>query len=117
MSDPAHPRRLRPARMPLASTVVISRGGDSWTGDLEDISATGALVVRPRGWDGAIGELFVLDILIGAHFDLHLEATVKRLTAEHIGFGYARIPTHKEVPLWSLLGSYADRLEPFGEDD
>ncbi|HET6545550.1 MAG TPA: PilZ domain-containing protein [Rhodanobacteraceae bacterium] len=102
--------------MPLSSTVLISRGGDSWTADVEDISATGALVARPRDWNGAVGELFVLDILIGAHFDLHLEATVRRLTAEHIGFAYARIPEDKEVPLWSLLGSYADRLEPFGDD-
>jgi len=25
----------------------------------------------------------------------------------------ARIPAEKEVPLWNLLGGYADKLEPF----
>ena len=28
---------------------------------------------------------------------------------------YARIPPDKEVPLWNLLGGYADKLEPFDD--
>jgi hypothetical protein len=52
-------------------------------------------------------------MMIGADLNIHLEATVARVTDGHIGFAYTRIPADKEVPLWNLLGGYADRLEHF----
>ncbi|MGA9340720.1 MAG: PilZ domain-containing protein [Rhodanobacteraceae bacterium] len=104
--------KARYARKPLCSTVLMNRGGDSWFADTQDISATGMLVDRPRTWAGAVGDLFVLDLLIGEDFCLHMEATVARLTSDQIGFAYARIPENKEIPLWRLLGAYADRIEP-----
>jgi len=99
--------------MPIQSTVLLSRGADSWTTDIEDISASGVLVRRPPGWAYCAGDLFVLDMMIGADLNIHLEATVARITSEHIGFAYTRIPSDKEAPLWNLLGGYADRLEYF----
>ena len=60
-----------------------------------------------------VGALFALDMMIGDNLNIHLEATVARVTAEHIGFAYTRIPPDKEIPLWNLLGGYADRLEYF----
>ena len=103
----------RSARMPMQSTVLLSRGADAWTTDIEDISASGVLVRRPDGWAHPIGALFALDMMIGADLNIHLEATVARVTAEHVGFAYTRIPPDKEIPLWNLLGGYADRLEYF----
>jgi hypothetical protein len=103
----------RSARMPMQSTVLLSRGADAWTTDIEDISASGVLVRRPGGWVHPIGALFALDMMIGDHLNIHLEATVARVTEEHIGFAYTRIPPDKEIPLWNLLGGYADRLEYF----
>ncbi|HVT32129.1 MAG TPA: PilZ domain-containing protein [Rhodanobacteraceae bacterium] len=103
----------RSARMPIQSTVLLSRGADAWTTDIEDISASGVLVRKPDGWAYAIGTLFALDMMIGADLNIHVEATVARVTDEHIGFAYTRIPADKEVPLWNLLGGYADRLEYF----
>ncbi|HJT99060.1 MAG TPA: PilZ domain-containing protein [Rhodanobacteraceae bacterium] len=103
----------RSARMPMQSTVLLSRGADAWTTDIEDISASGVLVRRPEGWAYAVGELFALDMMIGADLNINLEATVARVTDEHVGFAYTRIPADKEVPLWNLLGGYADRLEYF----
>ena len=103
----------RSARMPMHSTVLLSRGSDSWTTDIEDISATGVLVQRPPAWAYPAGALFVLDMMIGDDLNIHVEATVARATAQHIGFAYTRIPSDKEVPLWNLLGGYADRLEYF----
>jgi hypothetical protein len=105
--------RARSARMPMQSTVLLSRGADAWTTDIEDISASGVLVRRPDGWSHPIGALFALDMMIGDDLNIHLEATVARVTAEHIGFAYTRIPPDKEIPLWNLLGGYADRLEYF----
>jgi len=103
----------RSARMPMQSTVLLSRGADAWTTDIEDISASGVLVRRPDGWSHAIGSLFALDMMIGDDLNIHVEASVARVTADHIGFAYTRIPPDKEIPLWNLLGGYADRLEHF----
>ena len=103
----------RSARMPMQSTVLLSRGADAWTTDIEDISASGVLVRRPDGWAHGVGELFALDMMIGENLNIHVEATVARVTPEHIGFAYTRIPADKEIPLWNLLGGYADRLEYF----
>jgi hypothetical protein len=103
----------RSARMPMQSTVLLSRGADAWTTDIEDISASGVLVRKPDAWAHGVGELFALDMMIGDNLNIHLEATVARVTEEHIGFAYTRIPSDKEVPLWNLLGGYADRLEYF----
>ena len=99
--------------MPIQSTVLLSRGADAWTTDIEDISASGVLVRKPQGWTYGVGELFVLDMMIGPDLNIHLEATVARVAGEHIGFAYTRIPSDKEQPLWNLLGGYADRLEYF----
>jgi PilZ domain-containing protein len=107
----------RSARMPMQSTVLLSRGADAWTTDIEDISASGVLVRRPDAWGHGVGELFALDMMIGDDLNIHLEATVARITAEHIGFAYTRIPADKEIPLWNLLGGYADRLEYFPVTD
>lgn len=104
---------VRPARMAIQSTVLLSRGGDSWTSDIEDISATGVLVHKPAGWKASVGDLFALDMMIGDDLNIHLEATVARVTEHCVGFAYSRIPSDKEVPLWNLLGGYADRLEYF----
>ena len=103
----------RSARMPMQSTVLLSRGADAWTTDIEDISASGVLVRKPDGWAYGVGALFALDMMIGDNLNIHVEASVARVTDEHIGFAYTRIPADKEIPLWNLLGGYADRLEYF----
>lgn len=104
---------LRPARMAIRSAVFISRGGECWDGEIENISATGVLVGRPHGWTGTVGEVFSLDMLIGDELNIHVEARLARTTETQLGFAYERIPEDKEIPLWSLLGGYADSVEPY----
>jgi hypothetical protein len=103
---------MRHARMPISSAVLMMRAGESWSTDMVDISATGVMVRRPFDWRGALGDRYVLDMLIGADLNIHLEASVARITEWHIGFAYERIPADKEAPLWELLGRYADSIEP-----
>lgn len=100
--------RPRHSRMPIRSVVLISQGPLSWTSEVENISATGVLVLRPAGWHGAPGDTCVLDLLLGEELHINLEACVVRLSADHIGFEYTRIPENKEAELWSLLGRHAD---------
>ncbi len=102
---------VRHARMPINSAVFMMRGGESWSTDMVDISATGVMLRRPFDWRGAPGDRYVLDMMVGPELNIHLEATVARITDWHVGFAYERIPADKEAPLWDLLGSYADQIE------
>jgi PilZ domain len=105
------PEQLRPARMRIETTVLMSRGDESHPTELVDISATGVLLRRPLGWRGEIGESWILDMIFGHDLHIHLEAQVARVSERHLGFAYTRIPEDKQVPLWNLLGGYADILE------
>jgi len=109
--DNVVPERLRPARMQIESMALMSRHGDSHASELVDISATGALLRRPLEWNGEVGQDWVLDMIIGKDLHIHLEATIVRISEHHIGFSYSRIPEDKQVPLWNLLGGYADIRE------
>lgn len=106
---------LRHARMKSQIAVLMSRRGDVWATELEDISATGALITRPTNWKGEPGDLWVLDMLFQENLNIHLEARVARVSADCIGFAFARIPEDKQAPLWELLGGYADALEPWSD--
>lgn len=110
---PAAPasEQVRPARMSIATTVLMSRGDQSHSSELMDISATGALVRRPPDWQGQAGQRWVLDLIFGHDLHIHLEAEVARVSMQNIGFAYTHIPEDKQVPLWNLLGGYADILE------
>lgn len=114
MSEAGDARRIRHARMPITSMVLISTGPSSWTSEIENISATGVLVARPEDWRITAGQPCALDLLIGEDLHIHLEAHVARVTAHHIAFEYTRIPEDKEVALWSLLGRFADGLDEPG---
>ena len=103
---------MRHARMPLNSAVLLIRAGESWSTDMVDISATGVMVKRPFDWRGELGDLYVLDMVVSAHDNIHFEARVARITDWHVGFAYESIPADKEAPLWNLLGRYADAIEP-----
>jgi hypothetical protein len=103
---------MRHARMPISSAVFMMHGGDSWSTDMVDISATGVMVRRPFDWRGKLGDHYSLDMMVGAELNIHLEANVARITDWHIGFAYDRIPADKEAPLWNLLGGFADSVEP-----
>lgn len=108
---------LRHARMKIDSAALISHRHGAWSSELEDISATGVRVSRPADWSGEVGDRVTLDMLVGDTLNIHVEATVARISANHIGIAYDRIPEDKEAPLWNLLGGYADTLEPWDEDD
>lgn len=104
-------RHQRHARMPIRSIVLISMGPLSWITEVENISATGLLACRPEEWCASAGEACVLDLLVGDDLHIHLEASVTRVTPEHVGFAYTSIPEDKEHALWSLLGEYADYMD------
>lgn len=103
----------RHARLHLVSAVLVSRGADSASSEMVDISATGLCVRRPEDWRGQPGQLWTLDLLLEGDDHIHLEATYVRETEQKICFEFTRIPEDRQIPLWNLLGGYADRLEMF----
>lgn len=106
---------LRHARMVRQTAVLMSRRGDVWQTDLEDISATGVRLARPTGWHGRPGEVWVLDMLFGDTVNVHVMAEVVRADGGYIAAAFARIPEDTQAALWNLLGGYADTLEPWDE--
>ncbi len=108
--------KMRHARMKIESAAWISHGSEAWSCVLEDISATGVRVRRPDGWRGKVGDHVSMDMLVGDSLNIHVQAVVARISSDSVGFAYDRIPPDKEVPLWNLLGGYADTLEPWDED-
>jgi hypothetical protein len=107
------PGPLRPARMRIETTVLMSHGAQSHPTELVDISATGLLLRRPLGWRGENDQVWILDMIFGLDLHIHLEARVVRTSMRHIGLTYSFIPEDKQAPLWNLLGGYADTLEPW----
>ena len=107
---------VRHARMIRQTAVLMSRRGDVWQTDLADISATGVRLARPTGWHGRPGDVWVLDMLFGDDVNVHVMAEVVRVAGSHVALAFARIPEDTQHALWTLLGGYADTLEPWDED-
>ena len=107
---------VRHARMVRQTAVLMSRRGDVWQTDLADISATGVRLARPAGWHGQPGDVWVLDMLFGDDANIHVMAEVVRFDGANIALAFARIPEDTQQALWTLLGGYADTLEPWDED-
>lgn len=107
---------VRHARMVRQTAVLMSRRGDVWQTDLADISATGARLSRPAGWQGELGDTWVLDMLFSDDVNVHVMAEVVRVGAACIGFEFVRIPEETQQLLWAQLGGYADTLEPWDQN-
>lgn len=103
----------RHARRHVVSAVLLSRGAESAPSEMVDISATGLCVRRPEQWQGAPGQLWTLDLLLEGDAHVNLEATCVRETEHKLCFEFTRIPEDRQIPLWNLLGGYADRVEAF----
>ena len=82
--DGGGPEQLRPARMQIETTVLMSSNGESHPTELVDISATGALLRRPLGWSGHAGQSWVLDMIFGNNLHIHLESVLAR-DSRHVG--------------------------------
>lgn len=105
------PSCRRPARLRVHAALLVMRAVEAWSSEVENISASGLLMLRPRGWTGKLGDEFVLDVVLGDGPSLYLTARVTRQDDFHVGFAYLAIPPEKEEALWSLLGAYADKWD------
>lgn len=110
-SDESSRRFVRHSRMHIRLVALISMGARSWEAVVDNISASGMLVIQPEDCEVSPGQRCVLDLLVGEGRHIHLEALVTRTNAERIAFSFTRIPEEKEQILWDLLGHHADEME------
>lgn len=110
-SDESARRFARHSRMQIRLVVLISMGSRSWEAVVDNISASGMLVIQPEDCAISPGQRCVLDLLVGEGRHMHLEALVTRTTPDRVGFAFTRIPEEKEQILWELLGQHADEVE------
>jgi hypothetical protein len=113
--NPNEPPGIRHARMPVRTVVLVSRADHAWSCEIFDISASGARTSRPDDWEGEMGDIFQLDVVISETAALHMEARVARLTEEHVAFEFTFIPESGQQLFWGLLGRYAETSQ--GRDD
>ena len=79
------------SRIPFDAQVTLlgSQNGQQWKLQLMDISLKGALLERPKDWNGEQGDQFHLDMrLDGAESDVKLtmDAVVAHIEDDRIGF-------------------------------
>lgn len=98
-------------RMQLKAEVVVLRQGELWDSEVMDISATGMLIRRPDDWDGSLGEEMSIEVIVADRETIPLFATIVRYDEQLLGLEFSHIPPSSEIPLWSLLGEYADAME------
>ncbi|MEM1092474.1 MAG: PilZ domain-containing protein [Pseudomonadota bacterium] len=98
-------------RMSLRAEVVVLRQGELWDSEVVDISASGLLMRRPDDWEGSLGDEMSVELLLAEQKTIALFGKVVRYDRENVGLEFSHIPPESEVPLWTLLGAYADALD------
>ena len=73
-------------RLPFDSPVRLIGSATHWQSKLIDISLKGALIERPERWEGALGERFVLEILLSVGTVIKMNVVAVHFTKQQIGF-------------------------------
>ncbi len=97
--------------MALRAEVAVLFEGQLWESEVMDISASGLLIGRPEDWSGSVGQELSIDLLLADDSTIPLKAKVVRSEEQVIALQYSQIPSTSEIPLWTLLGAHADKLE------
>ena len=103
MSNDPHEKR-RYSRAPFDADVTLINPATQWQGKLIDISIKGALVERPQGWEGDIGDQYTLELPLGdSEVTIRMNVIVARIEDDHIGFYCKNIDFDSIVHLKRLM--------------
>ena len=73
-------------RILFDSDIQLIGAGGSWRSKIIDISLQGALIRLPEGWEGGIGEQYVLELpLDNDDAVIRMETSVIHIEDEHVG--------------------------------
>ncbi|VAW89090.1 hypothetical protein MNBD_GAMMA18-1960 [hydrothermal vent metagenome] len=100
--------KRRFTRIPFEATTHIVSAGESWHSPLIDISLKGALLERPDGWQGKLGEHFSIELNLDggggeSNISIQMEAEVAHLEDNHIGFNCLHISLESITHLRRLI--------------
>ncbi len=74
------------SRIPFEGKAFLRHGQTRWETQLLDISLKGALLTRPSGWRGALGDPLDLELIFdNGALVLRMETTVAHIEDDHLG--------------------------------
>ncbi|MEW5756620.1 MAG: PilZ domain-containing protein [Pseudomonadota bacterium] len=80
------PERRKFTRIPFHITAHLVNATGSWHTPLLDISLKGALIDRPKNWNAARGEHFLMELDLGDHESIiRMEIEVAHTAQDHVG--------------------------------
>ncbi len=94
-------RRFR--RIPFDGEVRVYSEKAMWNTRLVDISLQGALVDRPRDWDGQVGKTQRLELRVATGLIISVSASVANFNDEAIGYRFGRIDLDSFTRLKRLI--------------
>lgn len=98
--------KRRFTRIPFEATTHIVNAEKSWRSPLIDISLKGALLERPDGWQGELGEHFSIELDLDggeSSISIQMEAEVAHIEDNHIGFNCLHIDLESITHLRRLI--------------
>jgi len=92
------------SRVPFDTEVTLINPSTQWQGNLIDISLKGALLERPPGWEGNVGDQYTLELPLGDdEIIIRMKVIVARIDHHHIGFYCKNIDFDSIVHLKRLM--------------
>ncbi len=103
MSGASNEKR-RFSRVDFNTSTTISSGGNHWQSSLIDISLKGALIGRPDGWSGKIGDEYKVTVVLKEdEVAIDMSAAVVHIQDESIGFRCDHIDSSSITHLRRLM--------------
>lgn len=86
MTGPKRPTENRHfERIPFDAQATIRSGSAAWRSELLDISLKGALITRPSGWNGELGQTLELLIELSPEVGIDMQGSVAHIEPDHVG--------------------------------
>ena len=73
-------------RVSFDGRAKLSNADMSWEGKLIDVSLRGVLLERPSGWDGQMGDAYLLELLLHNEAAIKMQLSVVHFDKRRIGF-------------------------------
>jgi len=92
------------SRVPFDTDVALINSSTQWQCKLIDISLKGALLERPPGWNGDVGDQYTLELPLGNdEIIIRMKVIVARIDHDMIGFYCKNIDFDSIVHLKRLM--------------
>jgi len=84
-------------------TLLNPENKQTWRSKLIDISLHGALLSRPSGWKGAVGDIYQINLFLGKDCNITMEVRAVHIEQESLGFSCLHIDLDSVTHLRRLV--------------